>query len=101
MRLPSSTIGWNAAAYTIRLSELSGQPRTVPLALYGADGRDGSIWAMIALALERIERPGHEDRFAELLKAANDALAKAAAPPPVYQLAQKLPGLIEGLDTLP
>ena len=89
-----STIGWKASSYTIRLSELSGLPRTVPLALYGDGGKDGRVWAMVALALERIERPGREPAFAELLAAANETLAKPGTSRTVYELASKLPGFI-------
>lgn len=89
-----STIGWKASSYTIRLSELSGLPRTVPLALYGDGGKDGRVWAMVALAVERIERPGREPAFATLLAAANETLAKPGTSRPVYDLADKLPDLI-------
>ena len=89
-----SKINLNAAAYSIRISELSGLPRNTPLSLYGTNGRDGTIWAMIALAVERIERPGRESAFAELLAAANEPLGKAEKLLPVYALAQKLPSLI-------
>jgi formylglycine-generating enzyme required for sulfatase activity len=87
----TSTIGWSALSYAIRLNELSGLPKTWPLALYGTQGRDGRIWAMLALALDRIERPGREPTFAELLTAANDTLNKRADPPrPLYDLASRL-----------
>jgi esterase/lipase superfamily enzyme len=90
----ASTVGWPAASYAVRLNELSGLPRAWPLALYGRDAKDGRIWAMVALALERVERPGREPTFAAMLDAANAALAKpteGATSRRVYELAAKLP----------
>lgn len=85
-----SPIVWPAPSYAIRLNELSGLPRTVPLALYGARGKDGQIWARLGLALERIERPGREPAFAALREMAKASLDGAAKPLPVYALAAKL-----------
>jgi hypothetical protein len=53
-----SSIGWAATSYAVRLSELSGLPRSWPLALYGKDAKDGRVWAMDVegfVALEIVE----------------------------------------------
>jgi hypothetical protein len=88
----NSPVYWPPASYAVRLSELSGLPRSWPLALYGANGRDGRVWAMVALALQRIERPGSEENFAGLFAAANDALSRQGSTTrgPVYDLLGRL-----------
>jgi WD40 repeat protein/uncharacterized protein YecT (DUF1311 family) len=90
-----STIGWAATSYAVRLSELSGLPRSWPLALYGKDAKDGRVWSMIALALNRIEQPGREPTFNDLLHAADKSLANDTDSQfrLAYDLAAHLPGL--------
>src|SRR5262249_32594666 len=92
-----SSIGWAATSYAVRLSELSGLPRSWPLALYGKDAKDGRVWAMIGLALYRIELPGREPTFNDLLNAANKSLADDTASQfrLAYDLAARLPKWFE------
>lgn len=91
---------WTAPGYRHRLADLTGLPTAEPLALYGDGSQDGAvIWARIAQALDRIEQPGRERPFSEMLAKANSALA---APPqlPLYEIAQRLPTWFATPDTL-
>lgn len=97
----ASPIAWKAESYALRLSELSGLPGNVPLALYGPDAKDGRVWARLALALQRIEQPGLEPTFAFLRDAANTQLAADTTPRPVYALASKIPSWLDTANLPP
>ena len=82
---------WTATSYYERLHDLTGLPLDQPLALFGAGGRDGAIWARVAQALSRIEQPGQGELLAMLKAEADKALAEAD-PPPAYLAAAALKG---------
>ncbi|HAJ46411.1 MAG TPA: hypothetical protein DCL54_07515 [Alphaproteobacteria bacterium] len=99
----ASPIAWDARGYAVRLNELSALPKTWPLDLYGIQTPSGATWARLALALERIERPGRESSYSDLLRAANTALGTAGEPRgPAARIAKQLPqwfpGALPGSD---
>jgi WD40 repeat protein len=61
----NSPIHWRPEAYAQRLQELTGLPKSEPLALSGLaeqpKGRDPALVAAVARALAHIESPGRED----------------------------------------
>ena len=91
--------GWTAAGTLVRLHELTGLPRYQPLPLFGADGKDGGIWARIALALQRMEKPGRESRLANLEAEAKGLLAKETEPSDLYRALTALPDALK--DPIP
>ncbi len=48
------------SGYARKFHEWTGLPLSVPIAIYGADGRDPTTWVRLAMALQRLERPGRE-----------------------------------------
>lgn len=101
-------IGWPAQSYAVKLSEWTGLPLSWPIAVFGvasaddkgADDKeaDGRVWAQLALALARIEQPGREPAYSELIKAAQKSL-KAREPdqiPRTSRLAAAFQEMLEG-----
>ena len=86
--------------YGHRLAALSGLPHGLPLRLFGRDGKDGTVWSKLALAIARIERPGREPKYSDLHKLANEALSSQSEPNLVYRIAAKLPQYLPDAKSL-
>ncbi len=100
---PAKGIGWPAESYAVKLHEWTGLPLSLPLAIYGAAGKDATMWARLALALERIEAPGNEPSFAKLLENAKASITSRTPEqtPLTYRLAEAFSHDVSKFKDLP